>query len=152
MPRKRVKSNTYTYGSITALFKAICDAIRAKSGKEGLINHQDIPAEIAALSTGDAQGYYFYSETETVNDEIEAAFDGVLHVLSWETNITSSFGVIINDGAKNQGTNQYASGNTYCRLININVTKGDKIKFNSTAVYPGYSSKLVIVANVIKTV
>lgn len=40
------------YTSLKTLFKAICDAIRSKDGTTGLINHQDIPDRIAAITTG----------------------------------------------------------------------------------------------------
>lgn len=39
------------YTNLISLFKAICDAIRAKAGITGRINHQDIPAKIAAIQT-----------------------------------------------------------------------------------------------------
>lgn len=38
-----------SYSDLSALFKGICDAIRAKDGTTELISHQDIPAKIAAL-------------------------------------------------------------------------------------------------------
>lgn len=37
------------YTNLSDLFKGICDAIRAKKGKTGNINHQDIPSEIAGI-------------------------------------------------------------------------------------------------------
>ena len=40
------------YTTLSDLFKGICDAIRAKKGTTGTINHQDIPTEIAAIETG----------------------------------------------------------------------------------------------------
>ena len=43
-----------TYETLPALFTGICDAIRTKTGEVGTINHQDIPATIAALPTGGA--------------------------------------------------------------------------------------------------
>lgn len=41
-----------SYNSVSALFQAICNAIRAKTGSSALINHQDIPDEIEALPSG----------------------------------------------------------------------------------------------------
>lgn len=40
------------YNTTTELFKGICDAVRDKDCTTGLINHQDIPARIAAISGG----------------------------------------------------------------------------------------------------
>ena len=40
------------YTNLSDLFKGICDAIRAKKGTTGTINHQDIPSEIASIETG----------------------------------------------------------------------------------------------------
>ena len=40
------------YMNLSDLFKGICDAIRAKKGTTGTINHQDIPSEIAGIETG----------------------------------------------------------------------------------------------------
>lgn len=40
------------YTNLSDLFKGICDAIRAKKGTTGTINHQDIPSEIASIQTG----------------------------------------------------------------------------------------------------
>lgn len=37
------------YTNLSDLFKGICDAIRAKKGTTGTINHQDIPSEIAGI-------------------------------------------------------------------------------------------------------
>lgn len=44
-----------TYGSLSDLFKGICDAIRAKKGTSGDINHQDIPSEIESIQGGSVQ-------------------------------------------------------------------------------------------------
>lgn len=41
-----------SYTTITELFSGICDAIRAKDGTTDPINHQDIPARIAAIQAG----------------------------------------------------------------------------------------------------
>ena len=41
-----------SYTTVSGLFTGICDAIRAKEGSTDVINHQDIPARIAALSGG----------------------------------------------------------------------------------------------------
>ena len=41
-----------SYTTITELFSGICDAIRDKDGTTDPINHQDIPARIAAISSG----------------------------------------------------------------------------------------------------
>ena len=45
--------------SLKDLFKDICDAIREKNGKSGLIKHTDIPQEInsIAISGGDDVSY-----------------------------------------------------------------------------------------------
>ena len=40
------------YTNLISLFKAICDAIRSKTGTTESINHQDIPAKIKAIETG----------------------------------------------------------------------------------------------------
>lgn len=40
------------YANLSDLFKGICDAIRAKKGTAGSINHQDIPSEITSIETG----------------------------------------------------------------------------------------------------
>jgi len=40
------------YTTLSDLFKGICDAIRAKDGTTGTINHQDIPTRISAITTG----------------------------------------------------------------------------------------------------
>lgn len=40
------------YTNLYDLFKGICDAIRAKKGTNGAINHQDIPSEIESIETG----------------------------------------------------------------------------------------------------
>lgn len=39
------------YINLSDLFKGICDAIRAKKGTTGTINHQNIPSEIASIGT-----------------------------------------------------------------------------------------------------
>lgn len=39
------------YSSIADLFTGICDAIRSKDGTTDLIQHQDIPDRIMALSS-----------------------------------------------------------------------------------------------------
>lgn len=45
--------------SLKDLFKDICDVIREKNGKSGLIKHTDIPSEIASItiSGGDDTSY-----------------------------------------------------------------------------------------------
>lgn len=40
------------YTNLSDLFKGICDAIRAKKGTTGTINHQNIPSEIASIESG----------------------------------------------------------------------------------------------------
>lgn len=40
------------YNTISELFTAICNAVRTKEGSTGLINHQDIPDRVLALSGG----------------------------------------------------------------------------------------------------
>lgn len=40
-----------SYNTLSELFKGICDAIRNKEGSTGVINHQDIPARIEAMTT-----------------------------------------------------------------------------------------------------
>ena len=54
MARAKTKKtrSALTYETLPALFEAICDAIRSKTGATGLINHQDIPATIDSISTG----------------------------------------------------------------------------------------------------
>ena len=54
MARAKTKNtrSALTYETLSALFTGICDAIRSKTGDSGLINHQDIPATIAAIPTG----------------------------------------------------------------------------------------------------
>ena len=42
----------FTYSTVSALFTAICDAIRAKTGGSAAIDHQDIPAAITNLPSG----------------------------------------------------------------------------------------------------
>lgn len=37
------------YNTVKELFTGICNSIRTKTGKTGIINHQDIPAEINAI-------------------------------------------------------------------------------------------------------
>lgn len=44
-----------SYSTIGGLFTGICDAIREKDGTTGLINHQDIPDRISAIS-GSGEG------------------------------------------------------------------------------------------------
>lgn len=41
------------YETVDSLFTGICDSIREKDGTTGLISHQDIPARIAAISSGE---------------------------------------------------------------------------------------------------
>lgn len=41
-----------TYKTLSDLFKGICDAIRAKKGTSGDIDHQDIPSEIESIQGG----------------------------------------------------------------------------------------------------
>lgn len=41
----------YTYNTVKSLFTAICDAIRAKTGTSGDIDHQDIPDRISKIET-----------------------------------------------------------------------------------------------------
>lgn len=50
-----------TYTTIDSLFIGICDAIREKDGTTALINHQDIPERIAAISGGGDGGEVFTS-------------------------------------------------------------------------------------------
>ena len=53
MGKRNTKSgNTLTYETLPELFTGICNAIRAKDGTSADINHQDIPAKIAAITTG----------------------------------------------------------------------------------------------------
>lgn len=40
------------YATLKDLLKGICDAVRAKKGTTGEINHQDIPSEIESIATG----------------------------------------------------------------------------------------------------
>lgn len=48
----------YTYGTVKALFTAICNAIRAKDGTVEEIDHQDIPDRISKIETNlEAQLY-----------------------------------------------------------------------------------------------
>lgn len=42
-----------TYTTLTELFKAICDAIRAKDETTEVIQHQDIPERIKAIPKGE---------------------------------------------------------------------------------------------------
>ena len=60
-----------TYTTIKSLFTAICDAIRAKTGSAAAINHQDIPAAIAAIETsGGITDIIARSITELRDDSI----------------------------------------------------------------------------------
>lgn len=49
------------YETVDGLFTGICDAIREKDGTTALINHQDIPARIEALSGGGGVVFPFYT-------------------------------------------------------------------------------------------
>lgn len=67
------------YANLTDLFKGICDAIRAKKGTTGTINHQDIPSEIESIEAGTVQdvlslasGLTKYTESFTVDGEERA--------------------------------------------------------------------------------
>ena len=66
MARSKKNRNTLTYETLPALFTGICDAIREKTGESSLINHQDIPAQIAAIQTGG-------DEIIALNDLVEVA-------------------------------------------------------------------------------
>lgn len=70
-----------SYTTVSALFTAICDAIRAKENSTGSINHQDIPDRIAAIPAGGSDSLteelsnreYKYYNDETylrVNDSV----------------------------------------------------------------------------------
>lgn len=149
MGRKKTR-NTLTYETLPALFTGICDAIRTKTGGSDPINHQDIPAQIAALPSG-GDVFQFYSETVICDDTITVTSAGKLYCMSYEGNITNSFGIIKNSGTKTQGSTLYNSGNVWCRYFAIDVAEGDTIRFKSDNVYPGYGSKLYVVACVIPT-
>ena len=45
------------YTNLSDLFTGICDAIRAKKGTTGSINHQDIPSEISSIAASSGGGY-----------------------------------------------------------------------------------------------
>ena len=49
---KKKTRDALTYETLPELFTGICDAIREKTGSSATINHQDIPAQIAAIETG----------------------------------------------------------------------------------------------------
>ena len=51
------------YSTLSDLFTGICDAIRAKKGTTGTINHQDIPSEIESIESGGE--YCVYCQTVT---------------------------------------------------------------------------------------
>lgn len=60
-----------SYSTVSALFTAICDAIRGKDGTQAQINHQDIPARITALpSGGDATWDEISKETFSETDVV----------------------------------------------------------------------------------
>lgn len=144
----RRKRNALTYATLPALFTGICDAIRLKEGTTASINHQDIPAKITALPSG-GDVFQFYSESVICDDSITVSKAGKLYCMSYETNITNSFGIIKNSGSKTQGTALYNSGNVWCRYFAIDVVAGDTIRFKSDNVYPGHGSKLYVVACVV---
>lgn len=148
MARKKTK-NALTYPTLPALFTGICNAIREKTGDIEPINHQDIPELISNISGAGGDVFTFNSGNVICDESITVSEDGTLYALSWETNITNSFGIIKNSGAKTQGTTRYNSGNQWCRYFVIPVNKGDVIRFKSDYVYPGNSSLLTVVACVI---
>jgi hypothetical protein len=77
-----------TYNTIQDLFTGICDSIRAKTGETDLINHQDIPAKIDAITTGDMKIGFFkgtYSTVEIGSD------DDVRHIQLSVTNVDSTY-------------------------------------------------------------
>jgi hypothetical protein len=68
------------YTNLNDLFKGICDAIRAKKGITGTINHQDIPSEIASIKINSGSGGFKYKEiqvacTDPINDVLTFTLD-----------------------------------------------------------------------------
>lgn len=91
------------YTNLTDLFKGICDAIRAKKGTTGIINHQDIPSEIASITTG--------GTGITPTGTIDITSNGTHNVTSYaqaKVNVPIPSGYVYPSGNKNitaNGTN-----------------------------------------------
>ena len=74
------------YNNPNELFKAICDAIRSKTGTTDLINHTDIPAKIESIQTGGGGGAL----------ELSPEFAGLLppgYIEALKSNATQCYGV-----------------------------------------------------------
>ncbi len=56
-----------SYDTISGLFKGICDAVRAKEGSTGAINHIQIPERIMGIESGDGP---YYNMPESYQIEI----------------------------------------------------------------------------------
>lgn len=72
------------YNSISGLFTAIADEIRAKEGSSELINPQDLPERIAALPLGGGEEYGVYLKILDVDAKINGGTDNTLNVNSPE--------------------------------------------------------------------
>lgn len=86
-----------TYTSLEDLLKAICDSIRGREGSTELIDHQDIPSRIDALSKLEAEELsdihiwkkstateeYTVTETETAN--VNLSYYNPSNIDNWDT-------------------------------------------------------------------
>lgn len=135
----RKKRNSLTYETLPALFKGICDSIRSKTGEVGTINHQDIPAKIAAIETGGdtivginevftVPAYGSGSKSYTVEK------DGTLNIMAVGNGVGENQLSITKNGA---GVSEYVSfknntGSACIRSASISVTTGDVVSANYT--------------------
>ena len=75
-----------TYETLPALFTGICDAIRAKTGATGNINHQDIPSAIsnipAGVSLATTTGRSSWTSSYVASSTHTAAHDGLMVIFS----------------------------------------------------------------------
>lgn len=58
------------YTNLNDLFKGICDAIRAKKGTTGTINHQNIPNEIASIKSGGLKYKHVLVQAQNYNGNV----------------------------------------------------------------------------------
>lgn len=135
----RKKRNSLTYETLPALFKGICDSIRSKTGEVGTINHQDIPAKIAAIETGgdtivgineafSVPAYSSASKSYTVEKA------GTINVVAVGDGVGQNQLGIAKNGS---GVTEYVSfknsaGNAMVRSAAITVAANDVISVNIT--------------------
>ena len=82
-----------TYTNLGDLFKGICDAIRAKKGTTGNINHQDIPNEIESIESGADVSGVTATVADVLSPKIFVDKDGVERTGTISTKTSSDVSV-----------------------------------------------------------